>query len=246
MPQNDQLVLTSPEPMEIAETEHISPSKLLSLALQNKASIDVIERVAALVEKAEERSAEIAFNDELNLCQKEVELVVVDSDKTGPGGKKWATYKALNKAIRPIYTGHGFSLSFGTADCSIPEQILVTCLVSRGLHTRLYQLPMDASGKGAKGGDALTKPHAILAAMEYGRRCLLKSIFNIVTGDEDTLTEVLSNGELVEHLEWIANSKDLPELKKMFTQAWNKFEASDPVALKAIVAANKKRREELS
>jgi len=191
------------------------PNDLLQIALQNKAGIDVIERLAALQLQSRKLDAEVEFQDELNRCQAEVQLVALDSDKTGPGGKKWATYKGLDKSMRPIYTAHGFSLSFGTADFNVPEQILVTCLVSRGLHTRLYQLPMDISGKGPQGGGALSKPHAILAAMEYGRRCLLKMIFNIVTGDEDKL-EMATTGEVAEQVGFIKAAKDAAECRSIF------------------------------
>ncbi len=45
---------------------------------------------------------------------------------------------------------------------------------------------MPADGKGAKGGDVMTKTHAVGAAKSYGKRYLLKDIFNIAIGEEDT------------------------------------------------------------
>jgi hypothetical protein len=86
-----------------------STMDLLQVALQNNAAIDVIERLAPLQLDQRKLDAEVGFNEELNICQREVQTVVVDSEKTGPGGKKWATYKALDKAIRPIYTARGLS-----------------------------------------------------------------------------------------------------------------------------------------
>ena len=49
--------------------ESSSPLDLLSIALQNNAAIDVIERLAALQEKAMMRDAEITFNDALSRVQ---------------------------------------------------------------------------------------------------------------------------------------------------------------------------------
>ena len=219
-----------------------TPLDLLQIALSNNAGIDVIERLSALQERAQAKNAEMEFNDALTACQQEVRTVINDSDKTAPGGKKWATYRALDKAIRGIYLGHEFSISFGSADCSIPDSILVTCHVShKSGHTRLYQLPMDASGKGPQGAGALSKPHAILAAMEYGRRCLLKSIFNLVTGDEEELQ--VTNGELEEQVEFIQNAKDPEELKRLYAVAYDLFEAT-PAALKVLIAARKARKKE--
>jgi hypothetical protein len=213
---------------------------LLQLALQKDAAIDVIERLAKLQLESRKLDAEVDFNEALGQCQEEAKLVINDSDKTGPGGKKWATYKALDREIRPIYRRHGFSISFGSADSSNPDRILVTCQLSRGMHSRNYQLPMDASGEGAKGGGALSKPHAILAAMEYGRRCLLKSIFNLVTGEEDVIT----NGELAEQVEYIQNASTPAELATLYSAAYEKFELT-PAALKVIVAARKARKKEM-
>jgi ERF superfamily len=44
---------------------------------------------------------------------------------------------------------------------------------------------MPADGKGAKGGDVMTKTHAAGSAFTYGQRYLLKMIFNIAIGDDD-------------------------------------------------------------
>lgn len=48
-----------------------------------------------------------------------------------------------------------------------------------------YQIDMPADGKGAKGGDVMTKTHATGAAASYGMRYLLKMIFNVAIGEED-------------------------------------------------------------
>jgi hypothetical protein len=233
LPQQD-LVLTPPEQTR-------TPMDLLSLALSKDAAIDVIERLAALQERAQNRDAELQFNDALTHCQSEAKLVINDSDKTGPGGKKWATYKALDREMRPIYLRNGFSVSFGSVESSMQGYIVVTCHLShRGGHTRVYQMPMDASGDGPKGGGALSKPHAILAAMEYGRKCLLKSIFNLVTGEEDVIT----NGELADQVEYLQNAKDPEELKSLYAVAYDLFEAT-PAALKVLIAARKARKQEM-
>lgn len=227
---------------EETQLQTLSPMNLMQIALKHSAAIDVIERLAALQEKAVLRDAEMQFNEALAACQEAVKTVINDSEKPGPGGKKWATYRAIDKAIRPIYIGHGFSVSFGSTDCATPDLILVTCHVShKGGHTRLYQLPMDASGKGPQGAGALSKPHAILAAMEYGRRCLMKSIFNLVTGDEEELS--VTNGELAEQVEFIGNACTPEELGKLYAIAYEKFEAT-PAALKVIIAARKARKKE--
>ena len=63
----------------------------------------------------------------------------------------------------------------------------VLCYVSHSAgHTRTYQCDMPADGKGAKGNDVMTKTHAAGSAASYGMRYLLKMIFNIAIGEDDT------------------------------------------------------------
>ena len=42
------------------------------------------------------------------------------------------------------------------------------------------------NGKGAKGGDVMTRTHATGAALSYGMRYLLRMIFNVAVGEGDT------------------------------------------------------------
>jgi hypothetical protein len=44
---------------------------------------------------------------------------------------------------------------------------------------------MPADGKGAKGGDVMTKTHAAGSAKSYGKRYILKDVFNVAIGEED-------------------------------------------------------------
>ena len=52
-------------------------------------------------------------------------------------------------------------------------------------HERRYEILMPADGKGAKGGDVMTKTHATGSAFQYGRRYLLAGIFNLATTTKD-------------------------------------------------------------
>jgi hypothetical protein len=159
------LVLTPPETKEL---QPHTPMDLLSVALQHNAAIDVIERLAALQEKAMARDSEMQFNEALNAAQSELGRVA--PDLTNPQTKsKYASYAALDRKIRPIYTKHGFSLSFNSGDSPLPETVRVECYVSHcGGHTRKYTgPPMPADGKGAKGGDVMTKTHAPEIHLQY-------------------------------------------------------------------------------
>jgi hypothetical protein len=227
-----------------------TPMGLLSLALSHGAAIDVIERLSALQERAMDRDAEMQFNEAMNAAQ--TELGRIAPDLTNPSThSKYASYAALDRKIRPIYTRHGFSLSFDSGDSPLPETVRVICYVShRAGHTRKYTgPPMPSDGKGAKGGEVMTKTHATGAAMSYGARYLLKYIFNIAVGEEDTdgNAGTVAEDRVVEALDAIANCATLEELMRVYKAAYREAgEANDQQTMKAYIAAKDRRKAELS
>jgi hypothetical protein len=147
--------------------------------------LDKMERLMRMRKEMLAEEAERAFNLAMKAAQSEMRPI--GADALNPQTKsRYATYAKLDSVLRPIYTKHGFSLSFDEADSPKPEHIRVLCYVSHeDGHTRTYRKDMPADGKGAKGGDVMTKTHATGAAASYGARYLLKGIFNIAVGEED-------------------------------------------------------------
>ncbi|MCE6977286.1 hypothetical protein EI534_07710 [Pseudomonas frederiksbergensis] len=98
----------------------------------------------------------------------------------------YARLEDIDRAISPIFTEEGFSLSFGTADSRLPGHLRVTCeCMHAGGHTKLYQLdlPIDAAGSGGKTNK--TGVQANGSTISYGRRYLTQMIFNVTTTDDD-------------------------------------------------------------
>jgi ERF superfamily protein len=233
----DELALAPQEPNRAT-----TAMELLSIALRDKAAIDVIERLAALQREERALQSEIDFNEAMNRVQEQIKRIAPDLDNSQTRSR-YASYAAIDRKIRPIYSQEGLSLSFDTVDCPLAEHIRVVCYVALRGHVRRYQVDMPCDGKGAKGGDVMSKTHASGAAMQYGMRYLVKGIFNIAIGDEDTDGNLASNGELAEQLEWIQNASTPDELKKLYAAAYGMFE-SNPAALKVIIAARKARKED--
>lgn len=144
-----------------------------------------LERLMAMAERVKAKDAEQAFNAAMTAAQAETGRI--SADATNPQTRsKYASYAALDRVLRPIYTKHGFALSFDTAAETVAEHVRVLCHVSHSAgHSRTYQIDMPADGKGAKGGDVMTKTHAVGAAVSYGSRYLLKLIFNVAVGEDD-------------------------------------------------------------
>jgi len=155
------------------------------VATNPNVTVDVIERVLAIQERVEAKTAQSAFNAAMSEAQ--AEMRPVHADATNPQTRsRYASYEALDRALRPVYTKHGFGLSFDTGDAPSQEWVRVLCYVThKGGHDRTYKADMPADGKGAKGGDVMTKTHAVGSAMSYGMRYLLKMIFNVAVGEDD-------------------------------------------------------------
>lgn len=171
------------------ELAPVSEASSLIAAIERAArdpsvDLDKFERLMAMSERINARNAEQAFNEALAAAQHEMRPVAADASNPQTRSK-YASYLALDKAMRPIYTRHGFALSFNTAEGAPEGCIRVVCSVSHQGHTQKYQLDMPADGKGAKGGDVMTKTHAVGSGISYAQRYLLKMIFNISVGDDD-------------------------------------------------------------
>lgn len=208
----------------------IAPAKdLMEFALEHNASVETIERLAALKEHMLEREAEAEFNSAMHRCQEKMRRI--GADATNPQThSKYATYGKLDAALRPIYTGEHFCLSFNTEAIEKTDTLRVVCYVSHRVpnapfsHTRKYQIDMPADGKGAKGNDVMTKTHAAGSAASYGMRYLLKMIFNVAVGETDDDGNGVTCAELDEkafahHMEKIQAARSEAELKAAYFAA---------------------------
>lgn len=163
----------------------MSVMALISEAVRSGLPMETIRELRAMAKEEATEAAEREFNAALKDAQAEMRPISADATNTQTKSK-YATYGKLDAALRPIYTKHGFSLSFDESDCPKPDYIRVLCYVSHEAgFTRTYRRDMPTDGKGAKGGDVMTKTHAAGAAGSYAMRYLLKMIFNVAIGEDD-------------------------------------------------------------
>lgn len=148
-------------------------------------SVEKLERLYELYAKAEARRAEIAFNGAMSKAQKAIKAVVARewNDQTK---SRYPSYDALDSMARPVYTENGFALSFDTGEAPHDLEVRILCYVTHDDgHSRTYHIDMPADGKGARGGDVMTRTHATSSAVTYGMRNLLKMVFNMPIKDAD-------------------------------------------------------------
>lgn len=144
-----------------------------------------VEKFLDLQERILDRRARMLFSESMAQAQSEMGPVSADCYNEHTRSR-YASYKALDGALRPIYSRHGFALSFGTADSPLENHIRIVCDISHAAGmTKHVFIDMPADGKGAKGNDVMTKTHATGSASSYGMRYLLKMIFNVAIGEED-------------------------------------------------------------
>lgn len=166
----------------------VEPTTLLQViqnaSMNPEVDIEKMERLMAMHERLVDKQNETAFHAAMTEAQKQTRRIAADLENKQTHSR-YASYAALDKVLRPIYTEHGFALSFDTGDAP-DEYVRVLCYVSHsGGHSKTYKVDMPADGKGAKGGDVMTKTHAVGSGMSYGMRYLLKMIFNVAIGDDD-------------------------------------------------------------
>jgi hypothetical protein len=157
------------------------------LARDKSVDIERLDRLLAMRERENARMAEQAWKAAMSAAQAEMEPVRADATNEQTRSR-YASHAALDGAIRPIYTGHGLALTFDSGDAPLPDHVRIICDVSHSPdgHSRRYHLDMPVDGKGARGGDVMTKTHAMGSGITYGKRYLLGMIFNLaVTKDDD-------------------------------------------------------------
>lgn len=233
-----------PSPIVAVEATEMS---LLDKALEHNSGIDVIERLAALREKAVNRAAEIEFNRAMSAAQAEIGRIAPDLSNPQTSSR-YASYAALDRVLRPIYTKHGFALSFDEGDAPNPGLVRVLCYVTHlAGYTRTYRKDMPPPIQGPKGNAVMTATHGAAAADSYGMRYILKKIFNVAVGEDDRDGNAEDLPGIQEHLKNIAEACAIPVLRDHFALAFKEARLAKNVrAEQALTAAYHKRKQELA
>ncbi len=158
---------------------------MLQSAVERGADPDALEKLVALQERIMDREAEMAYTAAMVAVQGKIPYIHNES-KNSQTGSSYAKLDKINKIIIPIYTKHGFSLSFGTGVSQLEGWTRITCdvLHERG-HSKNYYIDLPLDDVGLKGNANKTKMHASGSTRSYGSRYLTNMIFNLTTGDDD-------------------------------------------------------------
>lgn len=155
------------------------------IALDKDYPIEKMERLLDMQERIMDKQAEQAYSQAM--CAAQAEMPTIEKDAKNDHTKsRFSKHETIIQKIKPIYTHHGFSLSFGTGDARNEGQLRITCEVSHsGGHSKQFHIDLDPDDTGAKGNATKTKVHGAGSTNSYGRRYLTLMIFNLATGDDN-------------------------------------------------------------
>jgi ERF superfamily protein len=174
----------SDQALATREGTPLTVEELMARAIE-KGDTETMEKLYSMRREMKEESAREAFNAAMNRTQTEMRQISADASNPQTHSR-YATYSALDKVIRPIYTRNGFALNFNTGEPTEPDTLLVLCEVSHDEgFSKHFKVPIPIVTTGPRGGDVMTRTHAAGSAMSYGKRYLLVMIFNIAIGDDD-------------------------------------------------------------
>jgi hypothetical protein len=238
-------------PTEIAVPQTVM--QILALAVLRKdASIEVVEKLCALQRQMGQDDAESEFNAAMNRCQQKMKRINANMENPQTRSR-YADYAQIDRAIRPIYTEEGFSLSFSDGEPLGPDMVRILCYVShrsgdRMSHTRMYHKDMPVVTVGPQGKAVMTPTHATGSADAYAKRYLVKDIFNLAIGeDDDDGNGGLDTSQREELVNAVSAAKTMEELKPLYVAAMKQASAAkDKTLVELLTAAKDERKAKLA
>lgn len=211
-------------------------------AADPQCDIEKMERLMAMHERMQAKSAEQAFNTAMAQMQCEIPTVGEGAVNTHTKNT-YATLDDINYVLKPIMQRHGFAVTFKVehtgAGISITG-ILMHCAGHREQTTML--LPLDT-------GPGRNAVQAVGSSTTYGKRYVMCALLNITTGDarddDGVGAQAESNGMRdqvrADILERVAEACDQEGLTKVWQAAVAVLRAAGDTAgyeqIKSAVAA---------
>lgn len=190
-----------------------TPLSIIRGAIERGVPPDVLEKLIALQERMERNAAEKAYSAAMHACQQAMPRVIKDS--TNPSTKsRYASLENIKDACKPIWLANGFALSYGEADCPLPNYKRTTCDVRHdGGACHTYHLDLPNDGIGAKGNPIgqMNPVQAAISTTSYGERRLCCMIFDITVAGEDRdgnlPADMITQEQIATLNEWIESTE---------------------------------------
>jgi hypothetical protein len=162
-----------------------TPATMLQAAMDAQLAPEALEKYMQLYERWEDRQAERAYNEAMNACQAEI-MPVIRTKFNNQTSSYYAALEDVDEMIRPIYTRHGFSLVYGSAESPMSEHYRCTVEVRhKDGHKTFAFMDAPRDDKGMKGTPNKTPVQGVVSTMAYLRRTLTCMVFNIPMKGQD-------------------------------------------------------------
>jgi hypothetical protein len=195
-------------------------------ALNPAIDMDKFERLIAMQERIEARSARIAYAEAFADMQSELPIVDRNGIISHGSGKmisKYARWEDINEAIKPVLAKHGFALDF--ASTQDDRSVSITAILThRNGHSKesMLRLPLDTSG-------AKNTVQSIGSTVTYGKRYSAGLVLNLTSrdaqdrdddgnGNGNVASTTIGEAQIAELQRKIIDSdSDLPRFLKYFS-----------------------------
>lgn len=139
--------------------------------------IDKMERLIALSERMQARTAQESFN--AAMAEMQCEIPTIAERAKGHGTIRYATLEDISDVVKPIMKAHGFAISFKVEHAQAGLSV-TGILMHRAGHREetTMLLPLDTSG-------SKNAVQAVGSTTSYGKRYVMCALLNITTRGED-------------------------------------------------------------
>ncbi len=161
------------------------PMVLLKAAIDKWIDPERLGKLMDLAERFTANQAAAAYAEAMNQCQAELPAVL----KSVYNQHTKSYYAALESVItlgKPVWTKHGFSVSFGQEDAKVEGMIrFVATVTHKGGHKERFQGDYPPDGEGPKGGRMMNPLQGVVSSGSYMQRDMLRLIFCLALDGAD-------------------------------------------------------------
>lgn len=170
---------------EEPQTTAITPVFLEGLAANPEVSPEKLRQFLDMRHEEEDRIAKRLFMEAMARVQEQIPIVLKDKDNAQTNSK-YASEEAIARAIRPVYSKEGFSISYGTEDSPRENHMRVVAYLRHAAgHEEKLHLDYPYDDRGIKGNANKTMIHAYKSTISYAKSTLVCMAFNVATGEDD-------------------------------------------------------------
>lgn len=176
---------TAPPIVTIPQAEP-SPLTLFGQAIAAGVDPDKLGKLLDLKERMDKTAAIEAYQRAMCACQEEMPAILKDKENLHTKSR-YPDLGAIIHKIKPVYTKHGFSLSFHEGETPKPGFLRCLCdVMHTGGHREQKWMDLPIDGKGSQGGNSAMNPlQGVGSTHTYGERYLTCKIFNLPVANTD-------------------------------------------------------------